>query len=154
MRTKNLAVVCAVAFAVLCLFVTLFNSLALGSSKVVRTSGISGKPNLGLYSDGACTLSLTSIDWGLVYPGASSNRTIYIKNLGNLQLVLNLATTNWNPRTANSQIVVNWNRESAALAASQVVSATLTLSVSSNATNLTAFRVDVVITGLSMKSRV
>jgi hypothetical protein len=42
--------------------------------------------NVGVYSDAACTLNLTSIDWGNVYPRGSVSRTIYVKNTGNVPM--------------------------------------------------------------------
>ena len=102
--------------------------------------------SLGVYADSACTRSVFSIDWGTISPGATITKIFYVKNAGSSQVTLSLTRTNWNPTTANGPITVNWNREGATLAANQVVSATLTLSVAPSAT-FSTFSVDAVVTG-------
>ena len=113
------------------------------SETVVDNSGTS----LGVFSDSACTKSLASVDWGTVYVGGSVSRTVYVKNVGISTMTLSLSTKNWNPAAANGSVSVSWNRQGTTLAAGQVISATLTLSVSSSASSLTNFSVDTVITG-------
>jgi hypothetical protein len=139
--------VCAVAFATLGLFVTLFPSIALAAPRHFKTRGASAKVDFGLYSDSACTQNLTSIAWGAISPGDSVIKTVYVKNLGSSQLLLSLLTTNWNPSVANELVALSWNQEGATLAVGQVVNATLRLSVSANASGFTSFSFDFVITG-------
>jgi len=146
-RGKNTVIVFAVASLVAGLLVTVMASAALITSQTVHTSGILASANLGVYADSACTQSLGSVNWGTISPGSSVSRTIYVKNLGSSQVVLSLTKTNWNPTTANGPVAVNWNRAGATLAAKQVLSATLTLSVSTTASGFTSFSVDAVITG-------
>jgi hypothetical protein len=67
--------------------------------------------------------------------------------MGSSQLTLTMSVTNWDPSTANGPVTLNWNRQGATLAANQVLSATITITVSSDATGLSTFAVDVVITG-------
>ena len=54
----------------------------LNVQRAIPSSGLVVAVNVGVYSDAACTLELTSIDWGSVYPGGSVSRTIYVKNTG------------------------------------------------------------------------
>jgi hypothetical protein len=136
-----------VLFAIAGLFSTLFASGVLVTSKTIATSGVLATANLGIYSDSACTQSLNPFNWGTISPGGSATKTLYVKNLGTVQVTLSLSATNWNPTTANGPIALSWNREGAVLAASQVTTATLTLSTSSTASGITTFNVDVVISG-------
>src|SRR3989337_2189760 len=41
----------------------------LNVQRAIPSSGLVVAVNVGVYSDVACTLNLTSIDWGNVYPG-------------------------------------------------------------------------------------
>jgi hypothetical protein len=104
-------------------------------------------PDLAVYSDSACTKSMTSFNWGNISPGATVTDTVYIKNTGGTQVTLSLSVSNWNPAAANGPITISWNREGTTLAANQVLSATITLSVSPNASGFTTFSVNAVITG-------
>ena len=54
----------------------------LNVQRAIPSSGLVVAVNVGVYSDAACTLNLTSIDWGSVYPGGSVPRTINVKNTG------------------------------------------------------------------------
>jgi len=146
LQNRNIIVVFAVAFAVAGLLVTLLASGALVTSRTVKTSGILASANLGVYSDSACTQSLASVDWGTLSPGASVGKTVYVKNVGSTLVTLSLSKANWSPTTANGPVTVNWNRQGSTLAAGQVLSATLTLAVSSSASGFTSFSVDAVIT--------
>ena len=153
MRRKSVALVFAITFVVVCLIATFFASGVLATSRTRTTSSVAATASLGVYSDSACTLSLTSTDWGTVPPGGSVTRTVYVKNLGSVQLRLSLSKTNWNPASANGPIVLNWNLERAILAVGQVKTATLTLSLSSSASGFTTFSVDAVISGQAARGK-
>ena len=67
----------------------------LNVQRSIPSSGMVVAVNVGVYSDSACTLNLTSIDWGNVYPGGSVPRTIYVKNTGNAPITLSMTTALW-----------------------------------------------------------
>ena len=83
----------------------------LNVQRAIPSSGLVVAINVGVYSDSACTLNLTSIDWGNVYPGGSVPRTIYVKNTGNAPITLSVTTTAWNPAVAAGQINVGFESE-------------------------------------------
>ena len=143
---RNLVIAITVAFAAV-LLVTLLASGALVTSTTIKTSGVLASANLGVYSDSACTQSVTSIAWGTVSPGSSASKTFFIKNIGTSQVTLSMSEMNWNPSTANGPVAVSWNQQGTTLTANQVLSATLTITVSSSASGFSTFGVDVVITG-------
>jgi hypothetical protein len=147
LEKKNVVMGSAAAVVAIVLFVTILASGALISSKTITSSGVVATANIGVYSDSACTLSLTSLSWGTVSPGGSVVRTIYVKNLGTTQVTIGMTGANWNPASANGPITLTWNREGTTLSANQVATATLTLSASSSISGITTFNVDVVITG-------
>ena len=108
----------------------------------------SASPDLRLYSDSACTQVLGSIDWGLVYPGDTVSRSVFVKNVGSGKVTLSLSVTNWYPSTANGPLKVTWNGQNAVLDANLVFDATLKLTVSSDIGSIgTAFGFDIVISG-------
>jgi len=147
LKNKNVAIGLTAVVVAIWLFVTLLASGALISSRTIASSGVVATANLGVYSDSACTQSLTSINWGTVSPGGSVARTIYVKNLGTTQVTLSMTGANWSPGSADGPITLTWNRDGTALGANQVATATLTLSVSSSISGITTFNVDIVITG-------
>ena len=55
----------------------------LNVQRAIPFSGMVVAVNVGVYSDAGCTLNLTSIDWGSVYPGGSVPRIIHVKNTDN-----------------------------------------------------------------------
>ena len=114
----------------------------------VPSSGNVKAVGVGVYWDNACTNNVTSIDWGFLEPGATVNKTVYIKNEGNTPMVLNITTDNWNPASASENITLSWNREGYVLnTTAPVVQAILTLSVSPNISGVTSFSFDIIITG-------
>jgi hypothetical protein len=114
----------------------------LGSSGNITTS-----PNVGVYSDSACTTNMTSINWGSVAAGSSAQQTVYVKNTGTGTITLGLAASNWNPSTASTYITVSWDQQGTQLAPGHSVTAVITLTVSSSITGITTFSNTISITG-------
>lgn len=107
----------------------------------VKTVGV------GAYWDIGCTNEVSSIDWGYLEPGATMDKTIYVKNEGTVAMTLSMTTGNWNPVSASSYVTVSWNRESHVLNADSVVQAVLTVSLSSGISGITTASFDMTITG-------
>jgi len=117
------------------------------TNRAVASSGSIRTLNVGVYSDYACSQSLSSLDWGDVSPGDSVKRTIYVKNTGSAEISLSMSTTGWNPAEANGPLTLSWNQEGTKLNAGEVVAATLTLGVLESITNITTFSVQILISG-------
>jgi len=109
---------------------------------------------VGVYDDASCTNNLTSINWWLLESGTNYTRDVWIKNIGNTRMMLNMTTESWNPNFANNHITLRWDRERQVLNATQSVKAVLTLSVSTaiTGTNITDFSFTIVITGIEYTS--
>jgi hypothetical protein len=88
-------------------------------SQSIPTSGMIMGVGVGVYSDSACSQNVTGISWGTVRQGDSVNRTVYVKNTGNSQIALSMASSGWNPPAASGQIAVSWDREGSSLGAGQ-----------------------------------
>jgi hypothetical protein len=147
MAMRKISTGAILAIVMVGVILTLTTAGLLSVNQTVPSTGTVTSVNVGVYSDSACTLTLTSIDWGTISPGTSVTRTIYVKNTGNTQITLSMTKTNWNPTGANGPITITWDKESTTLAANAVATATLTLSVSSSISGITAFSVNIVITG-------
>ncbi|MEM3054657.1 MAG: hypothetical protein QXM52_02995 [Candidatus Bathyarchaeia archaeon] len=123
---------------------------AAGAFVATRTiSNVGSLKSVGVdvYWDSSCTNPVSSIDWGEMVPGSSKQFTIYIKNNGNVPLRLSMTVSNWNPPSASTYMNLSWNCEGYVLGAGSVVSAVITLSVSSSITEITNFSFDITIAG-------
>jgi archaellum component FlaG (FlaF/FlaG flagellin family) len=121
---------------------------AINVSQNVSSSGtIATSPNIGVYSDSACTTNMTSINWGSVAAGGSATQIVYVKNTGTGSMTLSLAVSNWIPSGASTYITISWNQQGTQLSAGQSVAATITLTVSSSITGITSFSNTIAISG-------
>ena len=103
--------------------------------------------NLDIYVDAAATEPCTSIEWGSLSAGQIVTKTIYLKNTGNTAEVLNMTTTEWTPASAGEALTLTWNKEGVSLAAGAVMPATLTLKVPADPGALSAFSLNIVLSG-------
>lgn len=146
---NGLRITTVLALALIAVAATCTTYAALSVSKNVSSSGsVAVSANLGVYSDSACQNALTTIDWGTLTPGGNIIRTIYVKNTGmGTSLSLSMATSNWNPTSANGPVTITWNQGGTRLAPGQSIAAVITLVVSPTITDITSFSVQVTITG-------
>lgn len=119
----------------------------LESYRTIPNSGTVETVNVSVYQDSLCTQPLSSITWGMVKPGSSSAKVIYVKNEGNTALTLSMVTNSWSPSGASAYITVTWNREGAVLSAGKSVQANVTLAVSQSVAGITNFGFNMVIKG-------
>ena len=144
-ESKRLVVVIFVVCMAVCVSYTAVASLS--RSQSLNSYGNVVAVNLGVYQDSACTVNATSIDWGMLDPGSSVTRSVYVKNTGNVAVTLSLAVSSWSPSLAGSYLAVTWDRQGMVLSAGQVVQATFTLTVSANVTGFTDFSNVLVVSG-------
>jgi hypothetical protein len=119
----------------------------LSSGKTLQSSGTVKAVNVGVYWNSACTNATSSVNWGLVSPGTSQNVTLYVRNEGNTVLRLSMTSQSWSPANASSYMSLSWNREGTSMNASSVVTANLSLAVSSSIAGITSFSFNIVIVG-------
>ena len=75
------------------------NDVRLPSVDTIRTSGIKA------YWDAELTNETTEIPWGRLSPGSVSNVTLYLRNISNIQITLNMTAANWVFRSSTNGIV-------------------------------------------------
>jgi len=117
------------------------------ATQTISSSGSVSAIGVGVYSDSGCTTALSTISWGALSPGGVMTFTMYVKNTGTVSVTLNMTVSGWSPASASSYITLTWNQEQTMLAVGQVVTAVLTLTVSSSITGVTTFSNDITITG-------
>ena len=147
MAIQKISTGAIIAIAMVGLILTVSTAGLLSVSQSVSSSGTVTTINVGVYSDSACTLPLTSINWGSISPGSSVTSTVYVKNTGNSQITLSMTKNSWTPTSADGPITLTWNRESTTLGVGLYTTAVLTLSVSSGISGISTFSVNIVITG-------
>jgi hypothetical protein len=136
------------AFVVVAVVLLMTSVLAiLMSNTSVPNSGEIKGINVSVYQNSACTIPLSSWNWGVLEPGSSTLKTMYVKNEGNMPMTLNLTTITWTPSGAATYITITWNREGAVVTAGSNVQANVTLAVSPSITGITSFSFTMVITG-------
>jgi hypothetical protein len=145
MAMQKIAMGTVLAIAVVGMVVTALGALV--ATRTISNVGSLKAIGVGVYWDSSCTSAVSSIDWGALEPGVTKNFTIYVRNEGNVQVRLSMTISNWNPSSASSYIELTWNRENHVLTAGSVVSAVLTLSVSSSISGITSFSFDIIIAG-------
>ena len=119
----------------------------LQSNTLFSNKGTITTVNVEVYQDSGCTQVLSTVNWGNLSPGSSSNKTIYVKNTGNEPVSLSMTINTWSPSNAANYITFAWNREGNALNAGNSVAALLSLSVSTSITAITNFSFNATITG-------
>lgn len=146
MATRKATTGAIVVIAFACLMVSALGVLV--ETQAVYGSRIHARIGVGVYSNSGCTTPLSAISWGTLNAGNVTTRTMYVKNTGTVSEALNMTVNNWSPSAASCYIKLAWNQEKAVLTAGQVVTAILTLSVSSNISNIASFSNSIIITGM------
>ncbi len=116
-----------------------------GPKKQVPSHGSVKSNNVGIYWYQALTNPVSFIKWGTLEQGSSVNRTVFIRNEGNTDATLSIATSNWNPSEASSYMTLSWDYRGQTLKANQVVKVKLTLSVSTSTAGIIDFSFDITI---------
>ncbi len=102
---------------------------------------------IDVYSDQACTQTLTDVIWGEIETGESSSETIHVKNNGDTNVFLSLDTENWSPENATDYMNLYWNYDGTSIPPGQVRSIVLTLSISGSCPAMSEFNFDILIIG-------
>ena len=131
---------------VLCMLPLFAGGLAqLGTAITISNTGNVKTIGVGIYGDSNFTNRVTSISWGMIDPGSSSNVTVYIMNEGNVPVTLHLYAQNWNPENASDYISLSWNYGEQALDPNEVIQVTLTLLISNSIEGITNYSFDIII---------
>jgi len=129
---------CALGVSVLT-YALLSQFVVVSNFATVKTVGVE------VYWNPNATQLVANIDWGIVEPNSTVEKTVYMKNLGNVPVTLNLTTKNWNPANASNFILLSWNYTGFLVDPDLVVPVVLTLSISAEISGIESFSFDIII---------
>lgn len=67
--------------------------------------------NIEVFQDPNCTQYLEIIDWGNITINSTYTKTAYLKNSGNIPLLLSMNTSDYNPPQSEFVFNLTWNLE-------------------------------------------
>ena len=113
----------------------------------VRSTGRIKTVNIEAYSDADCTVPVTEINWGILAPGEVAQAQIYLRNGGNVPVIVSLNTTDWLPPEAETFLQLTWDLLNSTFSPSEIKLVNLVLTVSPSIQGITDFAFTIVITG-------
>ena len=113
------------------------------SSLILSSTGVLRSVGLRVYQESSSNVS--SIDWGILTPGSEEKVTVLIRNEGNTEITLHLATENWIPESAEKYIALSWDYDGDPISPEEAIETTLDLYVSESIEGITHFTFDIVI---------
>ena len=120
-----------------------FVSALSSTSLVLSSTGMLRSVGFRVYQESSSNVS--SIDWGILTPGSEEKVTVLIRNEGNTEITLHLATENWNPESAEKYIALSWDYDGDPISPEEVIETTLGLCISESIEGITHFTFDIVI---------
>lgn len=102
---------------------------------------------ISVFTDSSLRRVVSSIDWGMINSGDSKNATCFVENEGTSPVMLSLSVMNWNPGNASSVLALGWDYTGMVVGSNSGLVVTFTLTASYNASSLTSFSFDTVVTG-------
>ncbi len=147
MPSQRFPVITLLIIVIMATIAVVLTSGLLFGSRTISNEGNINSIGVGVYWENACITEVSTVNWGYMEPGSTQNVTIYIQNEGNVPMTLNLTTDNWSPTSASTFMTLSWNREGSQVPAQSVLETMLTLSVSSNISDVSGFSFNITITG-------
>jgi len=117
------------------------------TNRTISNAGAVRAIGVGVYWNSTGTNMVTSINWGTLEPGSSTNRTCYIQNEGNSASILSMNATNWNPSNASDYISLSWDYGGQLVNPGKLIPVIFTLSISDSVEGITSFSFDITIVG-------
>jgi len=114
-------------------------------SATIKSKGTIKTLGVGIYWDEACSLPVSSLDWGIVEPNVTRNITFFIRNEGNVMGIISLSTANWDPPIASSYITLSWDYLGKILEPGEIILVTLTLFISPDIQGVITFNFETII---------
>jgi protein-S-isoprenylcysteine O-methyltransferase Ste14 len=115
----------------------------------IHNTGYIKATGIGVFVDPACTQTLSSINWGTLYPGNTVGTVAYVKNIQTTNVTMKLTTSGWSPSNAPTYITCTWNYTGVALQPSAVLLVQFKLAIASNVTGIGTFSFDMNINATS-----
>ena len=119
----------------------------LTATKTLDSTGTIRAINIEVYSDLACTQPVSSLDWSIPEPGDTVNRVVYLKNIGNADMTMNMYVSNWTPVGVDTYLSLSWDQENTVMIPDEVLLSTISLSVDNGITGVTDFSYQITLQG-------
>ena len=119
------------------------------TSKRVGSSGRIKAINVQVYSDSTCTNIIDEFDWGILEPGDSVSKKIYLKHNSKFDLTLSVYDSGWNPVEAGSYLMLSCDKNGMILGPKKVEGAVLTLTVSNEISGINNFSFNIVMEAIN-----
>ena len=116
---------------------------------IIRNEGKIKTVGIKVYTDLTLTTELTLLRWGAIEPNTTTTKNMCVHNAGNSNATLNMTLDNWVPQNFTNFAVVTWDREGYMLGPGASVEATVTLFVNDEIQDITDFRFDITLWGIS-----
>jgi hypothetical protein len=117
--------------------------------KQIDNSVAAPRQSFGVYWDNGGINKVSSIDWGILSPGTTKTMTLYIRNEGNVPILLSKQMLNWNPTNTATVLTLDWDYNNQLISAGNTLKVTLSLNVAQNIPGIDGFNVDAVLTATS-----
>jgi hypothetical protein len=142
-----------VAGFVLIIALVSITAYAVITRQVVFPNGgtlFTASPGLRVCIDAAATTNVTSIQWGTFHTGTIVTKTAYVKNTGNVNQTVNIATGNPVPSNlfTHPYIKFTTNMVNVNLVPDQIYALSMTLNCTSTPVGTTNFSFDVHVNGV------
>ena len=102
-----------------------------------------------VFSDAACTIRVTQIDWGALIPSSSSRMLVHIKNGFDVPSTITFTTSDWLPSNAEEYLTLTWNLTDTFFSAKETKPVEFTLHVDSSISDITNLSFNIDLTGVS-----
>lgn len=103
--------------------------------------------NIDVYYDSSCNAILSEVVWGTIIAGGQSNAQMYVKNNGDVGVILSLSSGNWSPVSASNYMSLSWDYDGQTLQPGEGVDITLSLYTSTSCPAYSNFGFDIVVIG-------
>lgn len=126
--------------ASLTIVLSAFSAVFLSSFYTLRVPNVGTIHTIGVqvFWDASLENKAKEIQWGTIYPGSSTNVTLYVQSISNVESVLKLQTANWvflnstdnvvsGPNGSTPYMALNWDYNNAPITPREAVRVTLTL---------------------------
>lgn len=109
----------------------------------IHTHGQISTLGLDVYADSGCTLPATTIDWGRIGQGGTSETQLYCKLSGNTPSTLIMSTSNYVPAEAEQFLTLTWDYDVSIVQPGETKMVTLVLHVSQSVFGFEDFWFDI-----------
>jgi len=115
------------------------------TSKRVGSTGRIKAINVQVYGDSSCTNVIDEFDWGILEPGDSVSKKIYVKHNSKFDHTLSVYDSGWDPVEAGSYLTLSCDKDGMILGPKKVIEVILTLTVSNEISRINNYSLNIVI---------